>query len=133
MPTYDFKCPKCGVFEEFAPMGADSTSCSCGKQAKRLFSPTTAFHIPAYMAALGMASSERQAVYLKSEKHRKNRAQQEKQAESDYQRAQRLETNEKKLAQTITARVEDNARYADQSPPAVSKRAKEYRATGFAK
>lgn len=133
MPTYDFECPKCGEFESFAPIGTETVPCACGKPAKRLFSPTTAFHIPAYMAALGMASSERQAVYLKSERHKKNRAKQDRQAEADYQRAQRLESNERKLAQTITERVEDNARYADQSPQAVTKRAKEYRATGFAK
>ena len=80
-----------------------------------------------------MASSERQAAYLKSDRHRKNRAKQEMDTERAIQREDRLRRNREKLSKTIEARVEDNARYSDQSAPAVTKRAKEYRANGFAK
>jgi len=133
MPIFTFKC-RCGEFDDLAPLDAKTADCpKCGKAAKRLFSPTENIHIPAYMSALGSGSSERQAVYLKSERHRKNRAKQEMDVEKAIQREDRIKSNRARLSHTIEARVADNAKYSDQSAPAVAKRAKEYRATGFAK
>jgi putative FmdB family regulatory protein len=133
MPTFTFKC-RCGEFDDLVPSGAKSAPCpKCGKDSKRLFSPTENIHIPAWMSALGSGSSERQAEYLKSDRHRKNRAKQEMDVEKAIQREDRIKANRAKLSHTIEARVADNAKYSDQSPTAVSKRAKEYRAAGFAK
>lgn len=48
MPTYEYKCQKCGlVFEEFQSISAEPlTSCKnpgCGGMVKRLFSPGAGF------------------------------------------------------------------------------------------
>lgn len=41
MPTYEYKCPKCGHrFESFKPVHDPEANCPiCGKEAKRLISP----------------------------------------------------------------------------------------------
>lgn len=44
MPTYQFSCSCGAAFEDVAPIGVDATLCSCGKQARRLFTPTLNWH-----------------------------------------------------------------------------------------
>jgi putative FmdB family regulatory protein len=45
MPTYEYKCPACGVrFEDFRPMlDADRECPVCGKKAQRIISPGAGF------------------------------------------------------------------------------------------
>ncbi|HOL10870.1 MAG TPA: zinc ribbon domain-containing protein [Bacillota bacterium] len=39
MPTYDYNCEKCGVFEHFHGMNESLTNCpSCGAEVRRLIS-----------------------------------------------------------------------------------------------
>lgn len=134
MPVFTFTCPGCGEFEDLAPSGCESSPCpECGKPSSRQFSPTENIHIPAYMSALNSGSADRQAAYLASDRHKANRARQERDQARSVERETRIQENRQKLSKTIEARVADNARYSDQSPPAVVKRAREYRATGFGK
>ena len=40
MPTYEYNCPKCGIFEEFHKMSDRLTHCPvCGQEVTRLISP----------------------------------------------------------------------------------------------
>lgn len=138
MPNYQFKCHACqaerdeivSIANRDLPM--DCPSCGGKESSSRVFEPTSATIVPDWMSASRSWASDRQAVYLKSEKHRKNRETQERTQEAEYQRSTRIAKNREKLSRTIEARVDDNARYPDQSPQAVTERAKKYRATKFA-
>ena len=56
MPTYEYLCPKCGVFEEFHSINSCLTECpKCGAEVKRLISQNnniifkgSGFHITDY-------------------------------------------------------------------------------------
>lgn len=63
MPSYEYRCPECGIVEKFYPMGAapSAEACSdCGNVAKRLFSPPLLGRTPRRLAsALEQADKSR--------------------------------------------------------------------------
>ena len=98
MPTYCYECEVCGGFEVDQRM-TDSplTKCPKGHPAKRVLAPVS-FHVPAWMSATRSNASERQAVYLKSDEHRKVRQQDERINERSYQAQEKLKSFKRKLA-----------------------------------
>jgi putative FmdB family regulatory protein len=133
MPIYRYECQACGEFEiEQKITDEPLKKCDCGKKLTKLVPLSVGFHVPAWMSAQGSHASEKQDAYLRSDKHRQNRAKQEREREAEIQREARLESGRKKLSETIVARCQDNAKYSDQTPQAVAQRAKRYSETKFA-
>lgn len=91
MPIYEFECRQGHVTErEFRIAEApQSVKCAaCKRRAKRRIPSSIGFSIPAYMRAPGSIGSsanavDRQSAYLQSDRHRKNKAQEERMARHD--------------------------------------------------
>lgn len=127
MPVYRYQCPECGEFEALQGIKEDPLGvCSCGQPVKRLIPESVGFVIPAYMSATRDTASQRQAEYLKSDRHRKRAAESEAYQERIYQANERLERGKKELANEIRERVAEDSRYVDQSPQAVMDRVKKH-------
>lgn len=83
MPTYVYECGECGEFEiEQRITEPALTVCACGEPVRRLICGVGII-IPAYMKAPGSTGSssdtcDKQAIYLQSEQHRKDREQAER-------------------------------------------------------
>lgn len=84
MPTYTFQCCGCQasheeiVSVEDRDRSRDCPSCKQLLTCVRVFEPTMATIVPAWMSATRSGASEKQAEYLKSDKHRKNMEQAER-------------------------------------------------------
>ena len=81
MPIYPHKCAGCKHEEDFvlSYVAADlGRMCpKCGRQMKRVFTTEVGFYVPPWMRAPGAKgssanSTDRQAIYLQSDKHRKD-------------------------------------------------------------
>ena len=79
MPTYDFKCKKCGLveeirclFEEIKDMEKD-LSCECGGKFKKIFTPTMSIiGTNHFMEKPGMDSQQSRERAMKSLEKRKH-------------------------------------------------------------
>lgn len=43
LKLWDFECKKCGIFEGIVESGEDTTTCKCGAEAHRIFTPSGIF------------------------------------------------------------------------------------------
>ena len=83
MPRYDYECGKGHVREvEHGMNDCPEVLCRrCGFRMKKRITLAVAFVVPAYMSAGRSDAADRQAVYLKSDRHKKNRQKDAKIAE----------------------------------------------------
>lgn len=85
LKCFNYKCPEC-KFERkdhYVSSEGEVVVCECGGRMERQFTVSTAFPIPAYMKAAGSVGSsenscDRQAAYLKSPRHRRDRIKDER-------------------------------------------------------
>lgn len=112
MPIYRYKCSAHGVFETLAGMTIQRIPCPvCSKLSKKVFSTDVAVLIPAYMRAAGSVGSsedqcDKQAAYLKSDRHRQQAAKNEQWVETQRIREEKIANMPKDLEKRIEKKLE---------------------------
>jgi hypothetical protein len=104
MPTFKFVCDDHGEFEDFVlPQFPEGKCPVCKEVGRQVFTACANTIVPPWMSATRSTASERQAEYLKSDKHRRRRQQDERIQERISNAEQKYESFKSKLDDKVSS------------------------------